>query len=69
MKEPSRLSMSTGLQHQEKIKKIPLPAIIQESERPQAGNGFWKFIAEHEASREQWKKNQKSEDKTSEESN
>ena len=55
MKEPTRLSMSTGLPHQSKIKKIPLPSIKQEQEK---GNGFWEFVAQHEKSREKWLKQQ-----------
>lgn len=54
MQEPERLSMSTGLPYEEKIKKIPLPSITQETDVPQKGNGFWEFVAKHKKSREAW---------------
>jgi len=56
MQEPERLSMSTGLPYQEKIKKIPLPSITQEK-----GNGFWDFVAKHKKSREAWLNKQNNE--------
>lgn len=55
MEEPERLSMSTGLPSQEKIKKIPLPSITKD-------NGFWQFVAEHEKSREKWLRQKDNED-------
>ena len=62
MKEPTRLSMSTGLPHQPDIKKIPLPSIKREQER---SNGFWEFVAQHEKSREKWlKQKQENENNT-----
>lgn len=61
MKEPTRLSMSTGLPHKPEIKKIPLPSIKQEQEK---GNGFWEFVAQHEASRAKWLAKQNNENNT-----
>ena len=58
MTEPQKYSMATGLPRKEEIKKIPLPAIAKESERLQRDNGFWKFISDHEKSRENWLKKQ-----------
>lgn len=45
MKEPERLSMSTGLPVKPKVKSYPLNSAEKE---------FWKFIEKHKEARKKW---------------
>ena len=55
MKEPQKLSMSTGLPKKDEVKKYPLKSNEQ---------AFWDFIAQHEAARKKWREGDNEDNKT-----
>ena len=66
MKEPERIPLDPSTPTTKKVKQIPMPSIYPEGMTDdvyskEASTSFWKFIAKHKESRDNWIK-QKNED-------
>lgn len=76
MKEPKRIPLDPSTPTIPSVKKIPMPALYPEKQYAEgmvddvytkeggAAKSFWKFIAEHEKSREKWLNQQNDENNT-----
>lgn len=53
MKEPKRIPLDPTTPRVKNVKTIPMPS-IHPTEEEEASKSFWKFIAEHKASRDKW---------------
>jgi hypothetical protein len=61
MQEPKRIPLDPSTPTVKSVKPIPMPPLYPEVMRDDtyskaADSFFWKFIAEHKESRENWKK-------------
>lgn len=56
MKEPKRIPLDPTTPKVKNVKTIPMPPIrpIEEEKEEETTKSFWKFIAQHKASREKW---------------
>ena len=54
MKEPKRIPLDPTTPRVKNVKTIPMPSIRPIEEEETASKSFWKFIAEHKASRDKW---------------
>ena len=70
MKEPKRIPLDPSTPTVKKVKTIPMPPIYPESMRDdvcskEATTCFWKFIAKHKESRDNWMKQKNENNKES----
>lgn len=54
MKEPQRIPLDPTTPRVRSVKTIPMPALRSTEEEETAAKSFWKFIAKHQSSREEW---------------
>ena len=66
MKEPKRIPLDPSTPTSKRVQQIPMPSLYPESMRDdvyskETSTSFWKFIAKHKESRENWLKKQDNE--------
>ena len=70
MQEPERIPLDPSTPRVKNVKTIPMPSIYPENMRDdvcskEAATSFWKFIAKHKESRDNWMKQKNENNKES----